>query len=119
MERQWDYPNGWAPHQMIVWKALTNYDSAVVADRLIYKWLYTILKNAVNYNGTIPEKFDVVNRSHKVFAEYGNIGTIFSYMTKEGFGWMNASFKVGLDQLSAHWHPKLNDLIPPEWIAFN
>jgi len=50
-----------------------------------------ITKNAVNYNGTIPEKYDVVIATHKVFVEYGNVGTDFEYITREGFGWMNAS----------------------------
>ena len=28
--------------------------------------------------------------------EYGNVGTGFSYVAREGFGWMNASFEVRL-----------------------
>ncbi len=114
--RQWDYPNGWAPHQMIIWKGLENYEYENDAARLAYKWLYTILRNFVDYNGTIPEKYDVVNRSHKVFAEYGNVGTEFEYLTKEGFGWMNASFQVGLTYLNEELKKNLNNLIPPEWI---
>ena len=62
------------------------------------------------------EKFDVVQRSHDVFAEYGNVGTQFSYMTKEGFGWMNASFQVGLDLLPDTYREYLERLIPPEWL---
>ena len=38
VERQWDYPNGWAPHQMLVWRALHNYGHHEIRDRLIYKW---------------------------------------------------------------------------------
>ena len=83
---------------------------------MIYRWLFTISSNAVKYNGTIPEKFDIVNRSHDVFAEYGNVGTKFSYITREGFGWTNASFQVGLNFLSPSLRKQLNDLIPPEWI---
>ena len=116
-ERQWDYPNGWAPHQMIVWQGLLNYGFDTVASRLAYRWLYTITSNAVNYNGTIPEKFDVVQRTHRVFAEYGNVGTTFSYITREGFGWTNASYQVGLGLLSPPLRDDLNLLIPPEWIA--
>ena len=101
---------------MMIWKGLTNYGYKNIAERLAYKWLYTILRNAVDYNGTIPEKFDVVERSHKVFAEYGNVGTDFSYITREGFGWMNASFQVGLNYLSKEKLDKLNDLVPPEWV---
>jgi alpha,alpha-trehalase len=114
-QRQWEYPNGWPPHQMIVWQALNNYQQTAIADRLIYKWLYMITRNAADYNGTIPEKFDVVNRSHAVFAEYGNVGVQFSYMTREGFGWMNASYQLGLKMLSKKMRPELEAMIPPEW----
>ena len=114
--RQWDYPNGWAPHQMLTWRGLINYGFDDIAYRLIYRWLYTITRNATDYNGTIPEKFDVVNRSHRVFAEYGNVGTKFSYITKEGFGWMNASYQVGLNLLPLDLREKLKQLIPPEWL---
>lgn len=113
-ERQWDYPNGWAPHQMIAWKGLLNYGFEKEAHRLAYKWLYMITKNAMDYHGTIPEKYDVVTRSHKVFAEYGNVGTKFSYITKEGFGWMNASYQIGLKMLPGELELKLKALTPPE-----
>ncbi len=73
-QRQWDYPYGWAPHQMLIWRGLIHYGFDSTAHRLIYKWLYTILRNAVDYHGMIPEKFDVVKRSHEVFSEYGNVG---------------------------------------------
>ena len=48
------------------------------------RWLYTITSNAARDNGTGPERFDVVARSHRVFTEYGNVGTDFSYITTEG-----------------------------------
>lgn len=112
--RQWDYPNGWAPHQMVAWQALMNYGYRHKANRLMYRWLYTITVNAANYNGTIPEKFDVVKRTHRVFAEYGNVGTKFAYITREGFGWTNASYQVGLSLLPDSLRVKLNELIPPE-----
>jgi len=115
-QRQWDYPHGWAPHQMIAWQALNNYNHETDAQRLIYRWLYTIIRNAVDYNGTIPEKFNVVTRSHQVFAEYGNVGTKFAYISREGFGWMNASYQVGLHSLKNRLNDELNQLIPPEWI---
>ncbi|MFL5785802.1 MAG: trehalase family glycosidase [Bacteriovoracaceae bacterium] len=98
-ERQWDWPNGWAPHQMIIWQGLLNYDKGEDAERLISKWILMIAENARDFNGTVPEKFDVEKRSHAVFAEYGNVGTHFSYITKEGFGWMNASYQYGLHLL--------------------
>jgi alpha,alpha-trehalase len=114
--RQWDYPHGWAPHQMIVWQGLINYGYERIAHRLIYRWLYTITLNASNYNGTVAEKYDVANRSHQVFAEYGNVGTKFSYITREGFGWTNASCQMGFSLLPQDLQEKLNGLIPPEWI---
>ncbi len=114
--RQWDYPNGWSPHQMIAWQAMVNYGYTSIAQRLAYRWLFTITLNAVNYNGTVPEKFDVVQRSHRVFAEYGNVGTTFAYITREGFGWTNASYQVGLALLSPQLKDHLNRLIPPEWV---
>ena len=113
-QRQWDYPNGWAPHQMMIWRGLFNYDYINEAQELIYRWLFMITKNAVDYNGTIPEKYDVVEATHKVFAEYGNVGTDFEYITQEGFGWMNASYQYGLKLLHNRYIEKLNSLIPPE-----
>jgi alpha,alpha-trehalase len=114
--RQWDYPNGWAPHQMLAWRGLLNYGFDDIARRLVYRWLYTITRNAADYNGTVPEKYDVVARSHRVFAEYGNVGTEFAYITKEGFGWMNASYQVGLTLLPPDLRGSLEQLIPPEWL---
>lgn len=116
-ERQWDYPNGWAPHQIMAWTGLRHYGLDGHANRLIYKWLYMITKNAMDYNGTIPEKYNVVTRSHKVFAEYGNVGTKFAYITTEGFGWMNASYQVGLSQLPGKLLQELKKMSPPESIS--
>ncbi len=112
-QKQWDYPNGWAPHQMMIWKGLLNYGYVQEMQELAYRWLYMITKNAVDYNGTIPEKYDVVSATHKVFAEYGNVGTEFQYITKEGFGWMNASFQYGVSLLKKELITHLNKLTPP------
>jgi alpha,alpha-trehalase len=111
--RQWDYPFGWAPHQMLAWQAFENYGLDADASRLAYRWLYTIAKNAHDYNGTIPEKYNVVTGSHDVFVEYGNVGTKFTYIATEGFGWMNASFEVGLNLLSPQQLTDLRELRPP------
>ena len=113
-ERQWDYPNGWAPHQMMIWKGLLNYGFNKELQELIYRWLFMITKNAVDYNGTIPEKYNVVKGSHKVFSEYGNVGTDFEYITQEGFGWMNASYQYGLSLLQNNYKTHLNNLTSPE-----
>lgn len=111
-QRQWDYPFGWPPHQMLAWQGLLNYGYSEAAQRLAYRWLLMITQNAADYNGTIPEKYDVVNRSHRVFVEYGNVGTEFDYITREGFGWMNASYQVGLTVLSPEQRSRLEALAP-------
>ncbi len=114
MQRQWDFPNGWPPHQIIIWQGLINYGYNDYAQELIYRWLWMISKNACDYNGTVPEKYDVVSASHKVFAEYGNQGTDFEYITREGFGWMNASFQYGMQLLNENLKVALNKLTSPE-----
>ena len=47
-------------------------------------------------------RHDAVNLSHMVAAEYGNQGIDFKCVPREGFGWMNASFQVGLTFLTTH-----------------
>ncbi len=118
MQRQWDFPNGWPPHQIIIWQGLLNYGYKSKAQELIYRWLWMITKNACDYNGTVPEKYDVVSASHKVFAEYGNQGTDFEYISREGFGWMNASFQFGMQLLDKNLKTELNNLTHPDAILF-
>ena len=77
-------------------------------------WLSTIVDSAADYHGTVPEKFDVVKRSHRVFQEYGNVNTEFSYIADEGFGWMNASFLVGLTLLDEKARSALAERAPVE-----
>ena len=115
-QRQWDYPFGWAPHQVLLWQGLLQYGFKEKAQEMAYRWLWLITTNAVEYNGTIPEKFDLEISSHKVFAEYGNVGTEFDYIAKEGFGWVNASYQMGLQIINELLKVKLNQLVPPEEI---
>jgi alpha,alpha-trehalase len=115
-QRQWDYPFGWAPHQMLLWEGLVNYGYLDKAQEMVYRWLWLITKNAVEYNGTIPEKFNLETSSHKVFAEYGNVGTEFDYISKEGFGWVNASYQYGLQILNENFKSELNKLTLPDKI---
>ena len=112
-QRQWDYPYGWAPHQMLAWQGLENYGFTKEASQLAYRWLYTMAKNAHDFGGVIPEKYDVVTGSHEVFVEYGNVGTKFEYITPEGFGWTDASFEVGINYLSPEGRKDLEALEPP------
>jgi alpha,alpha-trehalase len=112
-ERQWDHPFGWAPHQILAWTGLRQWGFHDEATRLTYRWLFMMVKNAHDYHGTVPEKYDVVRRSHEVFAEYGNVGTEFSYITEEGFGWMNAAFQLGWASLSPARRDDLRHLVDP------
>ena len=97
---------------MLAWRGFKNYRLDAEAGRLAYRWLYTIVKNAHDYNGMIPKKYNVVTGSHDVFVEYGNVGTQFSYIATEGFGWMNASFEVGMNFLSTAQLADLHALAP-------
>ncbi|KAG0172995.1 alpha,alpha-trehalase nth1 [Apophysomyces sp. BC1034] len=112
--RQWDFPFGWAPHQIMAWAGFKNYEMDDIAQRLAYRWLYTIIKGVVDFNGVVPEKFDVVSLSHKVEVEYGNVGTDFKYVSREGFGWMNASYQIGLSYLTRQLRRALGACIDPD-----
>ncbi|HLE00999.1 MAG TPA: trehalase family glycosidase [Bdellovibrionota bacterium] len=114
-QRQWDFPYGWPPHQILIWDGLARQkqqDLTRDAQRLAYKWLFTIAKNARDFGGMVTEKYDVVTGSHEAFVEYGNVGTDFSYITKEGFGWTNASVQVGLKVLTPTQLDELRKLRP-------
>ena len=51
------------------------------------------MTNSVDYNGVVPEKFDVVKLSHLVDAEYGNQGLDFKLLNREGFAWTNCAYR--------------------------
>lgn len=85
-QKQWDYPHGWAPHQVLVWDGLKRYGYHEEAERLIYRWLHMVTRISSDYNGTIVEKYDVtqLHSSHKVGAEYGNQGLAFQGISQGG-----------------------------------
>ena len=84
--RQWDFPYGWAPQQMLAWTGLLRYSFTEEAERLAYKWLFMITKAFVDFNGVVVEKYDVTRPvdPHRVDAEYGNQGLDFVGVVKEG-----------------------------------
>ncbi len=84
--RQWDYPYGWAPQQMLAWTGLHRYGYIEVAERLAYKWLHMVTKAFFDYNGVVVEKYDVTRPidPHRVDAEYGNQGLDFKGVATEG-----------------------------------
>jgi len=116
--RQWDYPSGWAPHQMLAWGGLKQYGYVDETQRLAYKWLHMILTSFVDHNGVVVEKYNVTVESaaHRVEAEYGNQGAAFSGAPLEGFGWVNASYVYGLSLVPMHMRRALGILTP--WAKF-
>ena len=85
-QKQWDYPYGWPPHQILAWDGLKRYGYDDEAERLVYRWLHMITRVFVDFNGTVVEKYDVtqLERPHRVDAEYGNQGLNFRYAPQEG-----------------------------------
>ncbi|RDA92506.1 hypothetical protein CP533_4185 [Ophiocordyceps camponoti-saundersi (nom. inval.)] len=112
--RQWDFPYGWAPQQMLAWTGLLRYGFSEEAERLAYKWLLMITKAFVDFNGVVVEKYDVTRPAdpHRVDAEYGNQGLDFKGVAKEGFGWVNSSYVYGLEIINAHMRRALGTLTP-------
>jgi len=112
--RQWDFPFGWAPHQMLAWEGLEKYGYHTESQRLIYKWLHMILSEALKYNGAIAEKYDVVTCSQDIEAEYGNVGSKVDMKVGAGFGWTNASYQKGYALLDPQYKEALQALLPPD-----
>ena len=84
MPTQWAYPNGWAPLQFIVVKALERYGYHDDARRIANKWL----KNNLNWykeNGVFLEKYNVVSPDKPPVKGV--------YPSQTGFGWTNAVFE--------------------------
>ncbi|ROT34622.1 trehalase [Sodiomyces alkalinus F11] len=114
--RQWDYPYGWAPQQILAWTGLVRYSFVEDAERLAYKWLFMVTKAFVDFNGVVVEKYDVTRPvdPHRVDAEYGNQGLDIKGVAKEGFAWVNASYIYGLQIVNAHMRRALGTLTPYE-----
>ncbi len=84
MPTQWAYPNGWAPLQYIVIKALERYGYHDDARRIAQKWLKANL-NWFNAHGVFLEKYNVVS------PEKPPVKGV--YPSQTGFGWTNAVFE--------------------------
>jgi len=112
--RQWDYPYAWPPHQIMAWVGLERYGYLDDAQRLAYRFLYMMTSAFVDFNGVVPEKFDAVKLSHMVDAEYGNQGVDFKMVPREGFGWMNSAYQVGLSFLTTHMRRAVATCTSPE-----
>lgn len=84
--RQWDYPHGWAPHQILAWDGLRKYGHRAVAERLAYRWVSMVLRTYAHHDGIVVEKYDVTKDkdNHIAEAEYGNQGSDFSSRVQTG-----------------------------------
>ncbi|KAI7959515.1 hypothetical protein MJO28_003306 [Puccinia striiformis f. sp. tritici] len=112
--RQWDYPAAWAPHQILAWVGLERYGYTQQSQRVAYRWLYMMTKAFVDYNGVVPEKYDAIALNHLVHAEYGNQGVDFKMVPREGFGWCNTSYQLGLKFLNDFQRRALGVLLHPD-----
>ena len=84
MPTQWAYPNGWAPLQFIVVKALERCGYHKDARRIANKWLKTNL-DWFNKHDVFLEKFNVVSPEKPPIKGL--------YPSQTGFGWTNAIFE--------------------------
>ncbi|GAA6034834.1 hypothetical protein JCM8097_009323 [Rhodosporidiobolus ruineniae] len=112
--RQWDYPAAWPPHQIMAWVGLTKYGYTHEAQRVAYRWLHMLTTGFVEAGGCVPEKFNAVEGTSNIDAEYGNQGTDFHLIPREGFGWTNSSYQVGLTFITPTQRRALGALTPPD-----
>lgn len=74
---QWDYPNSWPPHAMLIANALSNYHYAADADRIRAKYVNTV-NTVFKSSGTLWEKYNAVE---------GNLNVNEEYKTPPMIGW--------------------------------
>ncbi len=82
--QQWDYPNGWAPLQLIVIEGLMNYGYQKDAERIAKKWM-KICEDSFDKQGFFSEKYNVVDPDKRAKGHYNIQG---------GFGWTNAVYAL-------------------------
>jgi len=81
--QQWDWPNGWAPLQWIVYKGLTNYGFTETAETGRDNWL-SLNNRVFRATGKMMEKYNVVDAALSTGGgEYPN---------QDGFGWTNGVY---------------------------
>lgn len=104
--KQWDWPNGWAPIQVRVVEGLMRYGYNRLAHRLVKKWLYLNIK-VFKETGQLWEKYDVV---------HGTIGMPDRYPTPHGFAWTNACFLI-LVQIMEFLEKHSHERATPVWLV--
>ncbi len=80
---QWDWPNGWAPLQWMVYQGLTNYGFTETARDGRDRWL-ALNDKVFKATGKMTEKYNVVDAALTTGGgEYAN---------QDGFGWTNGVY---------------------------
>ena len=74
---QWDYPNTWPPHSLILTEALDKYNYEEDAKRIRSKYV-NIVYDVFKSTGTLWEKYNAVE---------GNINVTEEYKTPPMIGW--------------------------------
>ncbi|HEY9774848.1 MAG TPA: trehalase family glycosidase [Planktothrix sp.] len=82
-DRQWAFPNGWAPLQSLMTEGLDNYGYHVDANRIREKWCRNNARVFAS-TGALWEKYNVIECSK--MPEAGLYGSV------SGFGWTNSVF---------------------------
>jgi alpha,alpha-trehalase len=81
--QQWDWPNGWAPLQWIVYQGLLNYGFTETANEGRDRWL-ALNDKVFRATGKMMEKYNVVDAALTTGGgEYPN---------QDGFGWTNGVY---------------------------
>src|SRR3990167_291761 len=104
--KQWDWPNGWAPIQVRVVEGLMRYGYNHLALRLVKKWLYLNVK-IFKETGKLWEKYNVV---------HGTIGLPDRYPTPHGFAWTNACFLL-LVRIKEFLEKNPHERATPVWLV--
>ncbi|MCK8491350.1 alpha,alpha-trehalase TreF [Spirosoma sp. RP8] len=81
--QQWDWPNGWAPLQWIVYQSLLNYGFVETAQEGRNRWL-ALNDKVFKATGKMTEKYNVVDAS---LTTGGG-----KYPNQDGFGWTNGVY---------------------------
>jgi alpha,alpha-trehalase len=89
--QQWDWPNGWAPLQWIVYQGLMNYGFIETACEGRNRWL-ALNDRVFQQTGKLMEKYNVVDAS--LTAGGGE------YPNQDGFGWTNGVYLALRETLS-------------------
>ncbi len=96
---QWDDPYGWAPIQLLAAEGFERYGFHTEADAVANEFT-SMIDESFHREGTIHEKYNVVDRSANVVITKGYTQNVV------GFGWTNGVYLV-LDQLHQNAASKL------------